>query len=111
MPCAQMLRMATMGGAQALGLDDEIGSLEPGKKADIVLVDFMAPHLWPIFRGPRTNAVEQLVYSANAADVRTTIVDGQVLMEDRQVKTLDTHEVFSAAQEAATDLALRAGLL
>ncbi len=111
MPCAQMLRMATMGGAQALGLDDEIGSLEPGKKADIVLVDLMAPHLWPIFRGPRTNAVEQLVYSANAADVRTTIVDGQVLMEDRQVKTLDTHEVFSAAQEAATDLALRAGLL
>ena len=110
MPCALMLRMATMGGAQALGLDNEIGSLEPGKKADIVLVDLMAPHLWPIFRGPRTNAVEQLVYSANAADVRTTIVDGQVLMEDRQVKTLDPQEVFEAVQEAATNLAQRAGL-
>jgi len=110
MPCDLMLRMATMGGAQALGLDDEVGSLEPGKKADIVLVDLMAPHLWPIFRGPRTNVVEQLVYSANAADVRTTIVDGQVLMEDRQVKTLDPQVVFEAAQEAATNLAQRAGL-
>jgi 5-methylthioadenosine/S-adenosylhomocysteine deaminase len=111
MPCDLMLRMATMGGARALGLDNKVGSLEPGKKADIILVDLMAPHLWPIFRGPRTNAVEQLVYSANAADVRTTIVDGQLLMEDRQVKTLDSQEVFEAAQEAATDLAQRAGLL
>jgi 5-methylthioadenosine/S-adenosylhomocysteine deaminase len=110
MPCQQMLRMATMGGAQALGLDKETGSLEPGKKADIIIVDLMAPHLWPIFRGPRTNAVEQLVYSANAADVRTTIVDGNVLMEDRQVLTLDPLEVFEATQEAATDLARRAGL-
>jgi 5-methylthioadenosine/S-adenosylhomocysteine deaminase len=111
MPCNLMLRMSTLGGAQALGLDREIGSLEAGKKADIILIDLMSPHLWPIFRGPGSNAVEQLVYSANAADVRTTIVDGRILMEDRQVMTLDPLEVFDAAQAAATDLAQRAGLL
>jgi 5-methylthioadenosine/S-adenosylhomocysteine deaminase len=110
MPCQQMLRMATTGGAQALGLADEIGSLEPGKKADIILVDLMSPHLWPVFRGPRSNVIEQLVYSANAADVRATIVDGQVLMEDRLVKTLDPREVLEATQEAATSLLQRAGL-
>ncbi len=110
MPCHRMLRLATMGGAQALGLADEIGSLEPGKKADIIIVDLMAPHLWPIFRGRRSNVVEQLVYAANAADVRTTIVDGRVLMADRQVQTLDPQEVFAATQDAATNLLRRAGL-
>lgn len=110
MPCDLMLRLATIGSAQALGLADDVGSLEPGKKADIIVVDFMAPHLWPILRGARGNVIEQLVYSANSADVRTTIVDGQVLMEDRQVRTLDPQEVFTAAQEAAMNLLQRAGL-
>jgi 5-methylthioadenosine/S-adenosylhomocysteine deaminase len=110
MPCGQMLRMATMGSARALGLAEEIGSLEPGKKADIILVDLKAPHLRPLLRGPNSNVIEQLVYSANAADVRTTIVDGRVLMHNREVQTLDAEEVITVAQEATTDLLQRAGL-
>jgi 5-methylthioadenosine/S-adenosylhomocysteine deaminase len=110
MPCNQMLRMATMGSASALGLASEIGSLEPGKKADIILVDLRAPHLRPLLRGATSNVIEQLVYSANSGDVRTTIVDGQVLMKNRMVQTLDPDEVLAAAQDAATDLLQLAGL-
>ncbi len=110
MPCRQMLHLATMGSARALGLAGEIGSLEPGKKADLIILDLKAPHLWPVLRGAQGNVIEHLVYSANAADVRTTIVDGQVLMEDKQVRTLDPEEVFATSQEAALSLVKRAGL-
>jgi 5-methylthioadenosine/S-adenosylhomocysteine deaminase len=110
MPCYQVLWLATMGSARALGMADEIGSLEVGKKADVILVDLRPPHLWPVFTGAHNNVVEQLVYSANAADVHTTVVDGRVLMEGRAVRTLDEEEVRTAAHEAARNLIERAGL-
>jgi 5-methylthioadenosine/S-adenosylhomocysteine deaminase len=110
LPCDQILRMATNLAAECLGLGDRIGSLEVGKRADIILVDLHTPHMWPIVPEPRSNVIEQLVYSASAGDVLTTIVDGSVLMKDRRVLTIDQDEAERIVQEAATDLIQRAGL-
>jgi len=101
----QILEMATLGGARALGLEDEIGSLEPGKKADLILIDLNKPHLVPIYDLPTA-----IVHGANASDVDTVIIDGQVIMANRQVKTLDEATITSTAQTAGMELAQRAGL-
>ncbi len=110
LPCEQVLCMATMGSAACLGMDDQIGSLEMGKKADIIIVDLHQPHLYPLFPEPNTNIIEQLVYSASAADVITTIVEGKVLMHQRQVLTLDEENVEQTVLEAAQDLVARANI-
>ena len=102
---AQVLEMATLGGARALGLENEIGSLEPGKKADLILLDLRRPHLVPIYDLPTA-----IVHGANAADVDTVIVDGQVIMEGRQVKTLDEATITAAVEAAGPELWRRAGL-
>jgi len=109
--CETMLRMATIWGARALGLADEIGSLEVGKQADIIVVSLDAPHLWPALTGGVRNVAEHLVYSANAADVWTTIVAGQVLMENRRVLTLDEGEARTAVEDAVQELLDRAGVV
>lgn len=108
LPCREVLKMATVGGAACLGVEKEVGSLEAGKKADIILVNLRSPHLYPLFLGEPTNLVENLVYSANAGDVDTTIVNGRVLMESRKVKSLCEDEVLQKAEEAAQDLYERA---
>jgi 5-methylthioadenosine/S-adenosylhomocysteine deaminase len=110
LPCLDVLAMATIDGAKALGMADSIGSLEPEKQADIILVDLDQPHLWPLLEGGRSNVAEQLVYSANAADVTHTIVAGRVLMTERQVLTLDVTEARRAVVEATRELLTRAGL-
>ncbi|MCL5075700.1 MAG: amidohydrolase [Chloroflexi bacterium] len=110
LPCTKMLEMGTIGAARCLGLAEEVGSLEVGKKADIIIVDLRKPHLWPLLLDRPSNIVEHLVYSANAGDVDTTIVDGQVLMESRQVMTLNEEEVFATVQAATARLIRRAGL-
>ncbi|HID86713.1 MAG TPA: amidohydrolase [Anaerolineae bacterium] len=110
MSCGEMLAMATIGGARALSLADEIGSLEVGKKADLIVVNLEQPHLWPLFDDELLNVVEHLVYSANAADVTHTIVDGQVLMADRRVLTLDEAAVYREVQTAARELVARAAV-
>lgn len=101
-----VLRMATIDGARCLRLSEEIGSLEIGKRADLILIDLDKPHMQPIFRDPSigTNVAEQIVYSGCGLDVHTTIVDGRVLMENYKIKTLDEQEVIKRAQEAAFDL-------
>lgn len=109
--CQQAIEMATFEGARALGMADKIGSLEPGKQADIILVDLEQPHLWPLLEGKRNNILEQLVYSANAGDVSHTIVDGKVLMADRVLKTLDMNEVREQVNTATHTLLAKAGLL
>ena len=101
LPCEQVLRMATMGSASCLGMDHMIGSLEVGKRADIIIMDMHQPHLYPLLPEPNTNVIEQLVYSASAADVWTTIVEGRVLMHERQVRTLD----WAAAQDLVVEMA------
>jgi 5-methylthioadenosine/S-adenosylhomocysteine deaminase len=100
--------MATLGSASCLGMDDLIGSLEVGKRADLIIVDMTPPHLAPLFPEPHTNVIEQIVYSASAADVLTTIVEGKVLMQNRQLLTLNWDEARSIVLEKAQDLIKRA---
>ncbi|MDX9864950.1 MAG: amidohydrolase, partial [Anaerolineaceae bacterium] len=110
MPVDQMMRMATINGAACLCLQDQVGSLELGKRADVIIVDLHAPHMWPVLPEPASNVIEQLVYSANAGDVLTTIVDGQVLMRDREIFSLDVRETEALVLEAAQDLIKLAGI-
>lgn len=89
-PAHQALVMATLNGARALGLEKEIGTLEAGKKADLILVDMRQPHLMP------PNDVEaNLVYAARGSDVDTVIVNGKILMTRGEVKTLDAEEIYA----------------
>lgn len=96
LPAAEVVRMATLEGARALALDDKIGSLEPGKKADIVRISLDAPRLHPVY-----DVYSMLVFAAQPADVRDVMVAGRWLMRDRQVQTLDAAEVLSDALQVA----------
>ena len=93
LPQGKVLEMVTIDAARALGLADEIGSLEAGKKADIVLIDLFKPHLMPL-----NMPVYRVVCFAGGADVDTAIVDGRVLMRGREVATVDEGRVMDAAQ-------------
>ena len=110
LPCELILQMATNRAAKCLGMDSQIGSLEAGKRADMIVVNLHTPHMWPLLPEPHSNVIEQLVYSAGAADVLTTIVDGRVLMQDRNVLTLDEGSVEQMVNQAAQDLMQAAGL-
>jgi 5-methylthioadenosine/S-adenosylhomocysteine deaminase len=103
-PAQAVLEMATIKGGIALGLQRDIGSLEVGKKADIVLVDLKKPHLSPLH-----NVISHLVYSAVGSDVDTVIVDGEVLMQGRKVLTLDEDKVLEDVQKVSDDLLARGG--
>ncbi|WP_226483228.1 amidohydrolase family protein [Natrinema amylolyticum] len=91
----ELVRMLTIEGAEALGVGDEIGSLEPGKRADIILLDVEQPKFTPL-----TNIPAQVANNAVPADVETVIVDGDVLMEDGEVKTMDTNAVCKRVESA-----------
>jgi 5-methylthioadenosine/S-adenosylhomocysteine deaminase len=93
------LRLLTTGGARVLGFEREIGSIEVGKRADLILIRFGAAHL---LRGGRP--VPALVYSARGSDVVHSIVDGRLIMEDRRVLTLDEGAVLAKADAARRDL-------
>jgi 5-methylthioadenosine/S-adenosylhomocysteine deaminase len=103
LPARQVLRMATIQGAKALGLDDEIGSLEVGKQADVIVVDAAQPHL-----APRHDPVALLVYSAQAADVCTVLVKGRVLLDERELTTLDIETLLAEAAAQTRSLHERA---
>lgn len=105
MPAWEVLRMATIEGAQAIGLGDEIGSLEVGKAADIILVDLTEPNLLPILEAPIRTIVPNLVYAATGREVRTVIVAGRVLMRDGVMQTLDAAAIRAEAQAAAQEVA------
>ena len=107
-PAWQVLRMATIGGAEAIGLGAEIGSLRPGKKADLVLVDLNAPAMCPAIFDPVRNIIPNLVYSANGSEVEMVIIDGKVVMEDRILLTVDEKQAIAAAQQAAAEVYLNA---
>jgi 5-methylthioadenosine/S-adenosylhomocysteine deaminase len=98
----KVLDLATIEGARAVGADSEIGSIEVGKRGDMILIDTAAPNLSPI-HGKNT-VISDLVYSASSANVDTTIVDGRVLMRNRQIESLNLTEVMSEAGEAARQL-------
>jgi 5-methylthioadenosine/S-adenosylhomocysteine deaminase len=89
MSAERALEMATINGAKVLGAEGEIGSIEVGKKADIVLVDMMKPHLQPV-----NHIAMNLVYAAWGSDIDTTIVNGEILMDRRRLKTLDEKKIL-----------------
>ncbi len=94
MSAHRVLEMATLNGARALGLDGEVGSLEEGKRADVAVVDVSDAHATPGSADP----VSTLVYSARASDVRHVVVDGRVLMRNREVLTMDEARVVAQAK-------------
>lgn len=108
-PAWKVLRMATIEAARAIGLGDEIGSLEVGKKADMILVDLTQPCLSPVILAPVRNVVPNLVYAAKGSEVEMVLVDGKVLVEDFQVRTVDEKQVVREAQQAARRVAAAAG--
>ncbi|HEX3644233.1 MAG TPA: 5'-deoxyadenosine deaminase [Vicinamibacterales bacterium] len=105
LPARDVLWMATRAGARTLGLEDDIGSLVPGKRADVIVVDRDRPHLAP---GP--DPYSTLIYAVRGSDVRTTIVDGVLLVDEFAPLRVDRREVAVHAREAARSLAVRAGL-
>jgi 5-methylthioadenosine/S-adenosylhomocysteine deaminase len=88
MPAVTVVEMATMGGARALHMEDRIGSIEAGKLADVVVLDHNSTTMTPFY-----DVYSTLVYAASAHDVRTTIVQGRVIMEDRKIKTVNVFEI------------------
>jgi 5-methylthioadenosine/S-adenosylhomocysteine deaminase len=94
-----VVRMATIDGARVLGLEDHIGSLEPGKKADIIVIDTHRPHLVPMY-----NVYSHLVYAVSGSDVVTAVVNGRVIMEDGEVKSLDVNDVMEIANGLAREI-------
>jgi cytosine/adenosine deaminase-related metal-dependent hydrolase len=101
-----VLRMATMGGAHALGISDEVGSLEIGKRADLAIVDLKRLHTTP--RPEDITSV--LVYSVQSSDVTTVIIDGAIVMRDRELQTLNENDVIEDANREAELLMKRAGV-
>ena len=100
LPAPQVLELATLGGARAMGLEAEIGSIEVGKRADLVVLDLAGPHAQP----EDADLVSRIVYSARAADVRHVIVDGRIVVRDGLMKTADVAEIRTNANKHARRL-------
>jgi cytosine/adenosine deaminase-related metal-dependent hydrolase len=105
LPPGKIFEMITIDAAHAIGMEDEIGSLEIGKKADVVIIDMRKPHLMPVWM-----PVHRLVHQVLGSDVDTVFVDGKMLMENSRVLTTDVDAALSFGQEEALALASRAGL-
>ena len=96
----EAIAIGTINGAKALGLDDEIGSIEVGKKADLILIDTNNANMVP----DSSNLSSNIIYSANGSNVDTTICNGQILMENKKLTTLDEQEIYSKAKKAIEEL-------
>jgi 5-methylthioadenosine/S-adenosylhomocysteine deaminase len=94
MPAETVLEMATMGGARVLSAENEIGSLEPGKKADLIVLDMNQPHLTPLFNIP-----SHMVYAARGADVVHSVINGRIVMQNRRLTTLDEEEILASIED------------
>lgn len=105
MPARDVVKMATLGGARVLGIDAEVGSIEPGKRADVIVVDARGPHM-----RPRTDPCTSLVYAAEASDVRHVFVDGQWLVRDHRLVRWELDEIILDAEHAIDGVLARAGL-
>ena len=106
LPARRVLRMATIDGARALGLQDDIGTIEVGKKADLSLI-----RLDHLHTSPRSeDVVSSIVYSAQASDVQSVVVNGKMLMNNRELLTLDERSIIEQANTQTSELLQRAGL-
>ncbi len=106
LPAAQVLELATLGGARALGLETEIGSIEVGKRADLIVLDLEGPHTQP----DEADLISRIVYSARAADVRHVVVDGRVVVKEGVLKTAKVEEIRRAANTQARRLRRAVGV-
>ena len=98
-PSAQrVLELATIDAAKVIGMENEVGSLEVGKKADIIIVDMKRPHLTP-----NVDPVANMVYYGNGNDVKTVVIDGIIVMEDWEIKTIDEEKALERTQLAAEE--------
>lgn len=100
-----VVKMATRDGADLLGMGEQLGSLEAGKRADLILINLEQPHLVPLY-----DIYSHLAYAVNKADVSTVIVEGQVIMRDRQLLTMDEQEILAKASEMAAEIGPRFGV-
>ncbi len=96
------VKMATINGAAVLGLEKVTGSLETGKNADLIVVDTSSPHMVPMY-----NPLSHLVYSATGNDVATVIINGKIIMHQRQILTMDLQKVMAAVNAAAREIQIR----
>jgi 5-methylthioadenosine/S-adenosylhomocysteine deaminase len=103
-PAATALEMATLGGAKALGLEKQVGSLEVGKRADLAVVSMASARQTPLY-----DPVSHLVYASRGDDVRTVIVNGKVLMRDRKMLTLDEPAILAEARKIANTVRAAVG--
>ncbi len=100
-----VIEMATIRGARALGLENEIGSIEVGKKADIIVINYWDPKLMPM-----NDPISHIVYAAHGDDVTDVIIDGKIIMRNRKVLTMDEEKVLEDVQKHARELFERAGV-
>lgn len=103
-PAQDLLDFATINGAKAVGMADSIGSIEPGKYADLVILDGKAPNLRPLLP---ENIIANIVYSGNSLNVKTVMCQGDVVVEDGRITTLDTEDVLARSEDAWRYLCLR----
>lgn len=99
-----VFKMATLGGAEAVGLEHQIGSLEVGKKADLAILNLEDFHVFPSFG---VDPISRLVYSATSADVETTVINGKIIMENRQMKTMNKSNILKEANSSMKRLLKR----
>jgi cytosine/adenosine deaminase-related metal-dependent hydrolase len=104
MDAKTVFRMATRGGAEVMGLEDQIGSIEVGKKADLAIVDLNDFHSYP---SSEVDVYGRLVYSATRADVETTIIDGKIVMRDKVILTIDKAKVLRESNRSIERLLQR----
>jgi 5-methylthioadenosine/S-adenosylhomocysteine deaminase len=105
LPAERVLEMGTIRGAEALRLDGQIGSIEPGKRADLVLYDLDTPEWRPLL-----NPVNNLVYAASGASVRTVLIDGRVVLDDGRLTTLDERDLYERVERLSRAHVRRAGV-
>ncbi|HVJ49961.1 5'-deoxyadenosine deaminase [Desulfitobacterium sp.] len=107
MPAQQVFEMATLAGARALGREQDLGSLEVGKKADLAVVSLEGLHTWP---KENIDLYTQLVYQAQSSDVRLTMVDGRIVMQDRELLTIDVPRLKTSSTQSLKRVMNRVGL-
>ena len=110
-PAEEAMRMITIDAAKCAQWEQEIGSIEKGKKADLVLIDIKKPHFFPLVQGPTPNILGNLIYAGSGNDVHTVIVNGKTVVKNRAVLTVTEDDVLEKFQEASENLFQRSGVL